>query len=202
MRVGGPWWARRAGATRVGGVWRPTDLECRAVRRTILPACLILAACGSVQVPGPSPEAVRAYTEAGLLSRMGQYTDAAEAYDRAAELDPDSIEVWLAAARAREQLGQWDRMRERAERAHEIAPRDPRPLELLGRAHIARNELVRMRDHGHERREHIRKHDLSTKLRAVIPDKPPLAAPIRDPFLSLHREGSGMDPGSRCARPG
>lgn len=113
--------------------------------RALLPSLVFLVACGSVQLPGPSPEAVRAYTEAGLLSRTGQLAEAAEAYDRATELDPESVEVWLAAARAREQLGQWALMRERAERAHMLAPRDPRPLELLGRAHVARNELSRAR---------------------------------------------------------
>lgn len=134
---------------------RPPDQASRAgedapcyhagVVRSLLPTFAFLVACGSVQVPGPSPEAVRAYTEAGLLSRTGRHAEAAEAYDLAASLDPESVEVWLAAARAREQLGQWGLMRERAERAHEVAPRDPRPLLLLGRAHLSLKELSRAR---------------------------------------------------------
>ncbi|MCB9545838.1 MAG: tetratricopeptide repeat protein [Myxococcales bacterium] len=109
-----------------------------------LPASL--AGCGSVQRAGPPPEAVRAYVDGGLLAQAGQLAEAAEAYDVATRLDPGSAEVWIAAALAREQLGQWEAMVERAQRAHAIAPMDPRPLKLLGRAHLARGELAAARD--------------------------------------------------------
>jgi len=102
---------------------------------------VLLAACGPLQQVGPTPEAVRAYAEAGILSRSGHPEDAAVLFDRATELDPESVEVWLAAARAHADLGHWPQVRSRAERARALAPQDPRPLELLGRSELALGAL-------------------------------------------------------------
>lgn len=86
---------------------------------------------------GPSSEAVRAYIEAGMLARAGRLIDAADRYDEAAALDPESAQVWLAAARARARLAQWDAAAERAEKAWRLDPGSPGVRDELGRIYVA-----------------------------------------------------------------
>ncbi len=86
---------------------------------------------------GPSPAAVRPYTAAGLMSESGNHAEAARLYDDAAAADPGSLEIWLAAARSRMALREWDAAVERAQRAVELAPAVPRASDMLGRALVA-----------------------------------------------------------------
>lgn len=98
---------------------------------------LVTAGCGARQADaerGPSPAAVRPYTAAGLMSESGNHAEAARLYDDAAAADPGSTEIWLAAARARVALQEWEAAAERARRAVELAPDAPRVVDMLGRA--------------------------------------------------------------------
>lgn len=113
----------------------------RPLRRlTCTLAALALAACGA-RAPdaerAPSPAAMRPYTAAGLMSEAGDHAEAARLYDDAAAADPDSTVVWLAAARARGRLGEWDAAVERARKARALAPDSPATAEALGEALIA-----------------------------------------------------------------
>ena len=94
----------------------------------------VLVACGSVNSTSPSPSALRAYAEAGVLAEQGDLDGAALAYDAAAEADPQAVEAWVAAARVRNRLRQWTLGLERAERAHHLAPDDPFVVSVLGDA--------------------------------------------------------------------
>ena len=93
-----------------------------------------LVACGSVKSTSPSPSALRAYTEAGVLAEQGDLDGAALAYDAAVEADTQAVEAWVAAARIRIRLRQWALGVERAERAHQLAPDDPFVVSVLGDA--------------------------------------------------------------------
>lgn len=114
--------ARLAGAFFAGALWALS---------------LPLTGCGARPADperGPSPAAVRPYTAAGLMSEAGDHAEAARLYDDAAAADPGSTEIWLAAARARAALGEWEAAVERARRAAELAPASPRVVDVLGRA--------------------------------------------------------------------
>ncbi len=100
----------------------------------VLLAAAALIGCGSVQSLGPSPDALRAYAEAGVLAEQGDIDGAADAYDRAAEADPEVAETWVAAARMRVRLRQWPEAVERAEQAHTLAPADEQVISVLGDA--------------------------------------------------------------------
>ena len=107
-----------------------------------LAAALTLIGCGGApSQPGPSPDSMRAYTEAAFLSRAGRTDEAADAFDAAAAQDPTSAEIWLAAARARLQLGQTDAAAKRAEKARQLDPQSPRILLFMARLEDARGEL-------------------------------------------------------------
>ena len=125
---------------------------------------LALAACGAApSLPGPSPDSMRAYAEAAFFVQAGRLDKAAEAYDAAAEYDPTSAEIWLAAAQTRLQLGQTAAAADRAERARKIDPQSPRILLFMARLEDARGELggartlyVMLTRHHPEESEHWR----------------------------------------------
>lgn len=99
-----------------------------------------LLACGARPVEperGPSAAAVRPYTAAGMMTEAGNHEEAARLYDDAAAADPGSTEIWLAAARARISLQQWDEAVTRARRAVDLAPSSARAADMLGRALVA-----------------------------------------------------------------
>jgi len=127
-------------------VARPDFRELASLNTVSPPILLILAAsmlvgCGAVQSSGPSPDALRAYAEAGVLAEQGDIDGAAAAYDRAAESDPDVAETWVAAARMRIKLRQWPEAVQRAERAHLIAPNDALVVGVLGDALLGAERL-------------------------------------------------------------
>lgn len=96
-----------------------------------------VAGCGARPTDpdrGPSEAALRPYSAAGLMAESGNHADAARLYDDAASVDPGSVRVWLAAARARMALEEWDAAAERARRAVELAPASPDASDVLGRA--------------------------------------------------------------------
>ncbi|MCA9542490.1 MAG: tetratricopeptide repeat protein, partial [Myxococcales bacterium] len=116
----------------------------RLLRGGLLIASLGTVACGAAASgarDGPSPEAVRAYIDAGLLAQAGLHAEAARRYDEAAAADPDTAEVWLAASRAWCQLGEWDAAAERAEKAVALAPDDVRAADALGQPIVAAGRL-------------------------------------------------------------
>jgi len=92
--------------------------------------CSGLWACGAAAptptTPGAPPAAaVTAYAEATVLLQQGRVAEAAARYDAAAQADPGSAHLWLAAARARSALDEHDAALERAARAEAISPEDP-----------------------------------------------------------------------------
>lgn len=100
--------------------------------------------CGatpSAERRGPSPEALRSYTQAGLAEQAGDHAEAARLYDDAAVADPESSEIWLASARARGRLGQWDAAVERNRRAVELEAQSPSTLDALGRTLMKAGQL-------------------------------------------------------------
>jgi Tfp pilus assembly protein PilF len=104
-------------------------------------AALSLPGCGGgprrADGQGPPPEAMKAYTDAALLAKAGRLIDAAERYDEATRLDPAAAELWLAAARVRARLSQWDEAVRRAERALQIAPDNAEVRDELARIYVA-----------------------------------------------------------------
>ncbi len=84
-----------------------------------------------------SPDAVKAYVDASMLARAGRLLDAAERYDAATALDPKSAQVWMAAARVRARLSQWDEAAARAEQAGALDPTNPQIRDELGRIYLA-----------------------------------------------------------------
>lgn len=102
---------------------------------------VLLLGCGSVAPSGPSPDALKAYAEAGVLAEQGNIDGAAEAYDRATRADPHVAETWLAAAKMRIRLRQWSEAVTRAERAHLIAPNDAVVIGVLGDALLGAERL-------------------------------------------------------------
>lgn len=112
-----------------GGAVPRSPLQSLPPRSALLAVALSLAAgCGGAaqesSTAGPSPEAVRAYTEASLLSQSGKLPEAAARFDEATRLDPEAAQVWLAAARAHAALGAQEPAAERARKAMLCAPAD------------------------------------------------------------------------------
>ncbi len=107
--------------------------------------CAATAACGVSPPPaaddGPRGDAVRAYTQAGLLVRDEHLPEAAELYDRAASLDPSSAQVWLAGARVRSRLHQYPEAITRGERALALSPNHIEVVDVLGSAYLAMRRL-------------------------------------------------------------
>lgn len=79
---------------------------------------------------------MRPYTAAGLMTEAGDHAEAARLYDDAAAADPDSTVVWLAAARARARLGEWDAAVDRSRRARALSD-TPATTEALGEMLVA-----------------------------------------------------------------
>jgi len=92
--------------------------------------CGGLWACGATpqstqSAAAPPAAAVAAYAEATVLLQQGRVAEAAARYDAAAQADPGSAHLWIAAARARSALDEHDAALERAARAEAINPEDP-----------------------------------------------------------------------------
>ena len=86
--------------------------------------------------PAEGAQAKAAFMHANLLHRRGRLEEAAEAYAEAARLDPDSAELQLYLATVWGEQGDRERALGHARRAAEIAPDEPRVVELSAEIHL------------------------------------------------------------------
>ena len=104
----------------------------RAIAKSLFPLLVAtLMGCASGGRPGPAPdplepraEAWAAFLAATQAHEQGRLREAAELYERAAELDPDSAELPRHLAAIWAQLGDLERAAPHAARALELAPDD------------------------------------------------------------------------------
>jgi tetratricopeptide (TPR) repeat protein len=88
------------------------------------------------------PDHFAAWFNSGVsLQRLGFYEQSADAYSRAAALDPQSAEAFAALGAVLQEREQWDRALEAYERALRLEPRSKTVLWNLALLHESRNRL-------------------------------------------------------------
>lgn len=103
-------------------------------------ALVLLPACAFATGEHPPREAQLSYLKALLLERGGAQAAALDAYEKALEKDPDSLQIATDAAELALELGQLERAEALAENLHKKSPADAEALALLGRVKWARGE--------------------------------------------------------------
>ncbi len=115
-------------------------------------SCVVVAGCAGPRGPAPASstalsadprsEAWAAFLAASQAHDRGRLLEAAELYERAAELDPDSKELPRHLAGVWAQLGQLDRAVPHAARALELDPEDDRLRVSIARLYVNLERLA------------------------------------------------------------
>jgi tetratricopeptide (TPR) repeat protein len=123
------------------------QIESKARFLVVLLGAMVMA-CATSGGPGgsfvatpvsPEAEAGAAFMQGHLLELRGHLPEAAEAYERAARADPESVELQLQLARVWARVGDPERAIEHANRAYELAPDDERTRGVLAALYVTAN---------------------------------------------------------------